>query len=283
MQRTIPVASLALALAACGGHQTGSGVDAPGRDETPITQALDAGASALQDKPPVEALNSYLDGFHFYNGRMDAQMEAHHYCSVLNEELIQCVIYDGSVREAKIMGVEYIISGELFAGLPAAEKALWHSHVHEVKSGTLVAPGLPEVAERALMEKLVGTYGKTWHTWHTDQDDALPLRVPQLMMAFTADGQADPAMIAQRDARLGIDSAARRRSRSDIPAPPVHAEADAWQRGQVYQVPDPTGQTHHPEHQQQDAETPERNADSDGNAAPSVENPDAARGARPVP
>lgn len=271
MQRTIPIATLALALSACGGHQTDSGVEAPGREETPVTQALDAGASALQDKPPIEALNAYLDGFHFYNGRMDAQMEAHHYCAVLNEELIQCVIYDGSVREAKIMGVEYIISGELFAGLPAAEKALWHSHVHEVKSGTLVAPGLPEVAERALMEKLVGTYGKTWHTWHTDQDDALPLGVPQLMMAFTADGQADPAMIAERDARVGVDSAARRESRAGIPAQPVHPEADAWQRGQVYQVPDPTGQTHHPGHQQQGAEAPGRNADSDGGAGPSAD------------
>lgn len=270
MQRNLTIATLALALSACGGHQTGSDVDAPGREETPVTQALDAGASALQDKPPIEALNAYLDGFHFYNGRMDAQMEAHHYCAVLNEELIQCVIYDGSVREAKMMGVEYIISGELFAGLPAAEQALWHSHVHEVKSGTLVAPGLPEVAERALMEKLVGTYGKTWHTWHTDQDDALPLGVPQLMMAFTADGQADPAMIAERDARLGIDSAARRESRSGIPAPRVHPEADAWQRGQVYQVPDPTGQTHHPEHQQQGVEAPGRNADSDGDAGPSA-------------
>jgi Protein of unknown function (DUF1264) len=32
------------------------------------------------------------------------------------------------------MGVEYIVSGRLFAGLPPEEKALWHSHVHEVKS-----------------------------------------------------------------------------------------------------------------------------------------------------
>src|SRR4051812_29583541 len=74
-------------------------------------------------------------------------------------------------------------------------KPLWHSHVHEVKSGQLVAPGIPEAAEHALMEKLIHTYGKTWHTWHTDLDKTLPLGVPQLMMGFTADGQADAAMI----------------------------------------------------------------------------------------
>jgi len=31
-------------------------------------------------------------------------MEAHHYCSVVNEELNQCVIFDGNGKDAKIMG-----------------------------------------------------------------------------------------------------------------------------------------------------------------------------------
>jgi len=264
MPRSLALAvALTTALAACGGGDTESGVDAPGREETPVTRALDAGAAALQDKPPIEALNAYLDGFHFYNGRMDAQMEAHHYCAVLNEDLIQCVIYDGNVRDAKIMGVEYIVSGPLFATLPEDEKALWHSHVHEVKSGTLVAPGLPEAAEHELMEKLVGTYGKTWHTWHTDQDKQLPYGVPQLMMGFTADGQADPAMVAARDQRLGIDSASKRADRSDIPAPAVDPGADAWQKGRIYQVADPTGSAHHPS-PARDADDPARNADTQG-------------------
>lgn len=283
MHRHTPAtAVLVLTLSACGGNHTESGVDSPGQDESAITRVLDAGAAVIQDKPPIEALNSYLDGFHFYNGRMDAQMEAHHYCSVLNDDLIQCVIYDGSVREAKIMGVEYIVSGELFATLPDAEKTLWHSHVHEVKSGLLVAPGLPEVAERALMEKLVGTYGKTWHTWHTDQDRELPYGAPQLMMGFTADGQVDEEMVAARDARLDVDSAGRRADRADIPAPPIDPGADAWQRGRVYQVPDSAGHAHHT----MDAPdgNPERNAESDGRlrqptreAAPVTNPPPAAR------
>ncbi|EEA3111025.1 DUF1264 domain-containing protein [Salmonella enterica] len=28
-------------------------------------------------------------------------------------------------------------------------------------------PGLPQVADKALMSKIVNTYGKTWHTWLT--------------------------------------------------------------------------------------------------------------------
>jgi hypothetical protein len=223
---------------------TTSPVTAPGAQETTKTQVLEAGAAALQNKPPIEAINAYLDGFHFYNGRMGEQMEAHHYCSILNEDVTQCVIYDGNVKEAKIMGVEYIVSAKLFATLAPEEKALWHSHVHEVKSGQLVAPGIPDIAEKELMKKLVGTYGKTWHTWHTDQGKALPLGVPQLMMGFTADGQHDAAMVAERDSRLKVDSAAKRKQREDIAAPAIDPGADAWQKGNVVQLADPTGASH---------------------------------------
>jgi hypothetical protein len=233
----------AMLLTACG-KQTQSNVQAPGAPASAKTRVLEAGAVALQNKPPVEALNAYLDGFHFYNGRPAVQMEAHHYCAILNEEVIQCVIYDGNLKDAKLMGVEYIVGEQLFRSLPDAEKVLWHSHVHEVKSGQLIAPGIPQVAEHALMKKLIGTYGKTWHTWHTDLDKQLPMGVPQLMMGFTADGQADPAMVAARDQRFGVDSAEKRKARADIPAPAIAAGANSWQQGKIFQIPDPSGAQH---------------------------------------
>ncbi|OBV38718.1 OBAP family protein [Janthinobacterium psychrotolerans] len=236
--------SLCALLAACGDQAPQSPVNAPGNAASVATRSLDAGAAVLQDKPPIDALNAYLDGFHFYSGNMKSQMEAHHYCAIVNDDVIQCVIYDGNVRDAKLMGVEYIVSGKLFQGLPPAEKTLWHSHVHEVKSGQLIAPGIPEAAEKALMQKLVGTYGKTWHTWHTDRRQQLPLGVPQLMMGFTQDGQADAAMVAARDARFKVQSADKRRQRQDIAAPAIDAGADAWQHGKVIQLQDPAGSTH---------------------------------------
>ena len=235
--------SIAL-LTACAGNNSPSNVVAPGDAKSPTTRTLDAGAAVLQSRPPVEALNAYLDGFHFYNGHPDVQMEAHHYCAILNEEVIQCVIYDGNRKDAKLMGVEYIISEQLFNTLPAQEKALWHSHVHEVKSGQLVAPGIPQVAEHALMEKLVHTYGKTWHTWHTDLHKQLPLGVPQLMMGFTADGQADAKMVAERDKRLGVDSNQKKAARADIVAPAIAPGADAWRQGTIIQIVDPTPTLH---------------------------------------
>ncbi|MDM0032284.1 OBAP family protein [Variovorax sp. J22P271] len=229
----------------CGGGNTPSNVESPGAKEKAATRALESGAALMQNKPPIEALNAYLDGFHFYSGQPQAQMEAHHYCAILNEELIQCVIYDGNMKDAKLMGVEYIVSERMFRELPTAEKSLWHSHVHEVKSGQLIAPGIPQAAEHALMQKLVGTYGKTWHTWHTDRQKELPIGVPQLMMGFTADGQASTDLVAARDKRFDIRSEDKRKSRDAIAALPVAEGADAWQAGKAVQLADPTGIEHH--------------------------------------
>ena len=222
-------------LAACGDNSPSS-VAAPGDSKTTESAALETGAHLLQRKQPLGALNAYLDGFHFVSGNMREQMEAHHYCGFLSEEVIQCALFDGNAEDAKLIGVEYIVSAELYRSLPAEEKHLWHSHVHEVRSGQLVAPGIPDTVERELMEKIAGTYGKTWHTWHTHRGEALPLGIPALMMGFTADGQANTAMVEDRDRRLDVSSAAKRADRAAIRYPDVDPDADAWQRGVVIRL-----------------------------------------------
>ena len=218
-------------LLSCGGDNTPSQVQAPGAGESAKTQALEAGADVLQDKEPLDAFNAYLDGFHFASGDMHMQMEAHHYCGHLNEDVTQCVLFDGNGKQAKLAGVEYIITKALFEKLPGDEKRLWHSHVYEVSSGQLIAPGIPDVAEHELMDKIAGTYGKTWHTWQTNVGATLPFGIPHLMMGFTADGQADERMVAERDGRFRVETATKRRERTDIDYPPVAAGADAWRNG----------------------------------------------------
>lgn len=95
------------------------------------------------------------------------------------------------------------------------------------------------------MKKLIHTYGKTWHTWHTDMNKELPLGMPQLMMGFTADGQHDEAMVRARDHRLGVHSAKKREARADIAAPSIDPGADAWQSGHTIQIEDPAGHGKH--------------------------------------
>lgn len=128
-------------LAGCGANNTPP--QTPIREKTSAKlRTTETGAAAIQSRPPVDAISTYLDGFHFYSGDKNGQMEAHHYVTVLNEDVMQAVIYDGNTKNARLMGVEYIISERLFKTLPPEEKKLWHSHQYEVKSGSLVAPWL---------------------------------------------------------------------------------------------------------------------------------------------
>ena len=166
---------------------------------------------------------------------MNRQILAEHYCSHFSDEVLQCVIYDSNKPGARLIGVEYIVSAKIFGSLPAEEKKLWHSHNYEVKSGVLTAPDMSDAAEKDLMKALIGTYGKTWHFWQIDRGDKLPLGIPQLMMAFTADGQAKASIIAERD-RLYTPSAAKKTARADIPDATLDPGADAWQKGQAVQL-----------------------------------------------
>ena len=162
----------------------------------------------------------YLNGFHVSKDDPAMQMEAHHYCNQANEDLAQCVLFDGNTRDARLMGIEYIISEKLYATLPAEERSYWHPHNYEILSGQLRMPGLPDAAEREAMKTKMNSYGKTWHTWmtgmHNREADVLPFGPPQLQWSFNRDGEAMPAMIADRDYRFGFITADARRDRQDL-------------------------------------------------------------------
>ena len=183
--------------------------------------ALEQGANLLQDVKPLKGFDVYVVGFHCPRDEPDEQMEAHHYCRVVNDDLLQCVLFDGNTREANLIGVEYIVSERLFETLPEEERAYWHPHNFEVLSGELVAPGLPDAAEKAFLKRLMNSYGKTWHTWHTGRHDGppghdLPLGDPKLMWSFNRDGECQESLKQSRNEAMGIDVAKKREQRRDL-------------------------------------------------------------------
>ena len=155
----------------------------------------------------------------------------------------QCLIYDSHLQNARLIGVEYMISGSLYRTLPPDERKLWHSHVLEVKSGMLIMPGprgVPtdvwEVAETKEMEDIVGLYGKTYHFWQVDRGDKLPLGEPKLMMSLTQKEQCPPPgfdkLVEERDEKFGVSHERKSKKREYIPEPEIHEDADSmWKKG----------------------------------------------------
>jgi hypothetical protein len=217
---SIKVAVLPCAIVAlCGcGATRDAGNKPAGAETTAKTDALKAGAKALQKDSPVDAMDVYLDGFHPMKNAPEHQMEAHHFCRQVNEDFAQCALFDGNTKNANLNGLEYIISEKLFETLPADEKQYWHPHNGEILSGQLVAPGLPEAAEKELMRTKMNTYGKTWHVWMTDRGDKLPMGPPMLAWSFNRDGEARAGLVEERDKKMGINSEDIRNKRQDLTA-----------------------------------------------------------------
>ncbi len=181
------------------------------------------GAAEPHGKSPVDECGLYLCAFHIAKKDPKFQVEAHHYCSAVSDEVHQCIIFDSVGKGARILGVEYIISDRLYRGLPDGEKKYYHPHTYEVLSGLLIAPGMAEGPEHELMGKLVTTWGKTWHTW-PDPKTALPMGEPLLMWSHTGDGQIDSKLLAERDRKLHVSTQMIRRRRADLgPVPQIDA------------------------------------------------------------
>ncbi|MAM88805.1 MAG: outer membrane or secreted lipoprotein [unclassified Hahellaceae] len=220
VRKSVVLGSLVTALAGCTGFaETKPAVEPEGREESTKTNVLEAGAAALQPDDPLEPMNVYLVGFHPMKDDPSHQMEAHHFCTQVNEDFAQCVLFDGNTRDANLNGIEYIISEHLFEQLPEPEKQYWHPHNGEILSGQLVAPNLPVQADHELMKSKMNSYGKTWHTWETARgasDKSLPLGEPMLAWSFNRQGEAKADLVKSRDKRMNIDTEARRKAREDL-------------------------------------------------------------------
>lgn len=205
------------------------------------TTLLTTGASLVQNFAPVKQVCAHLNAFHVYASDPTRSVEANHYCSHLNEDVRQCLLYDSADANARLIGVEYMVSPKVFETLPDDEKRLWHSHVYEVKSGMLIMPKpntvpdlLWEKAETKEMETVIGWYGKIYHLWQVDRGDKLPLGEPQLMVSFTDDSQVPMEKLKERNERYHIDQKHKAEIRKHLVDPEIHPAADKiWKKKEL--------------------------------------------------
>ncbi|BAB56043.1 lipoprotein-like [Oryza sativa Japonica Group] len=213
----------------------GSGGNAPpGRPTTVDSMLLDKGAAMLQALRPVKHIKQHVCTFALYAHDPRRQVETHHFVSRLNQDVLQCAVYDADDKHARLIGVEYIVSRKIFDSLPAEEQRLWHSHAHEIKAGLWVSPHVPGMLEKAELEKMAGTFGKFWCTWQVDRGDRLPLGAPALMVSPQDDPAADvrPDLVRNRDDKYRYSTTELRAARADVavPAEPRPGQADYWLR-----------------------------------------------------
>jgi hypothetical protein len=137
-------------------------------DAKPVHAQWVAGGKA----PIQELLHCPLAfaGVHLLKELPEQSRVAYHFCKEVNGDLNQCVLYDGTGPDAKLIGVEYLVSDAVYQKMPAEEKAFWHDHKYEVDAGYLKSLTQTGDEEKQALAKVRTLWGKVYHTWASGSD-----------------------------------------------------------------------------------------------------------------
>lgn len=199
----IPVA-LACAASAAGGAFYGAGGLRP---RAAIAQAHPDAPSPGAKAPIREVLHCPLAfaGVHLLKEMPEWSQVAYHFCKPVNADLNQCVLYDGTGPDARLIGIEYLVSDAVYRKMPAEEKVYWHDHKHEVDAGLLKSLTQTGDEEKATLAAVRPLWGKVYHTWASGRD--YPRGPARLYWSVTGE---EPFLLPP-DAKLPPELAARHR------------------------------------------------------------------------
>ena len=217
------IVGTALSSAAGGGNTGPQGAreTAPGAEQSAKTSMLETGANLLQSKAPISKLSMYLNGFHVAKGDPKMQMEAHHYCNQVNEDFAQCVLFDGNTDDARMMGIQYIVSeNSLRCNARGGKSAMASAQLRNPLRSTPHAgttgccrEGSAQGEDEQLRKNVA--YLDDGHAQRT-----LQMRChsgpPHLQWSLNRDGEDAPGMVAARDKRMDMDTARTRHDRADL-------------------------------------------------------------------
>jgi hypothetical protein len=127
------------------GHGSGEGIKAPLENHLHCPLAF-VGVHLQKDKPQ-NAVNAY------------------HFCAKLNDELTQCILYDGKGPKARLIGIEYLVPEHVYEAMPDEEKKYWHHHRYEIDDQLLKSLTQSGDEEKATLAVVRTLYGKIFHTW----------------------------------------------------------------------------------------------------------------------
>lgn len=128
---------------------------------------------------PSDGWSLHIDARKHFSNDFDKDPIAHHYCKTVSGGLTECQLYDGDGPDALLVGVETIISKEMYSELPAEEKNLWHYHKEEIGKVEATLPDLSPEEAAKVVESIQETYGKIFILWNP-QESAIPVGQPHV-------------------------------------------------------------------------------------------------------
>lgn len=76
----------------------------PGTPETLGSKLVDIDAQMLQSLKPVRQMNMHACTFALYGHDLSRQIETHHFIQRVNQDFLQCAVYDSDKPSARLIG-----------------------------------------------------------------------------------------------------------------------------------------------------------------------------------
>lgn len=98
----------------------------------------------------------------------------HHYCKGISEQILQCLLFESTDPNAKLVAIEYFVAKDLSRkDIPLI---MWHRHYHdhkvEIETGRVQVLDMPEDKAKEVAAVAAKTDGIIFHLWQ--KSDSIP-------------------------------------------------------------------------------------------------------------
>ena len=122
-----------------------------------------------EDKNPLSGYTIHVTAPHVMDGEVMGPF--HHYCKPINDDIIQCILFESTEPNARMTEVEYMVSKKLAQSVLTkwSHAQNWHDHKQEIDTGRVVVvnPSDPK-EQKGLVDHVSDTDGIIFHLWPKD-------------------------------------------------------------------------------------------------------------------
>ncbi|UCD10921.1 MAG: DUF1264 domain-containing protein [Nitrospinaceae bacterium] len=95
----------------------------------------------------------------------------HHYCKGINDQILQCLLFESTDPKAPLVAIEYFVSKDLSRKLPRIQwHRFFHDHKIEIATGRVQVLDVPADQAKAIADAAAKTDGVIYHLWQEGQE-----------------------------------------------------------------------------------------------------------------
>lgn len=132
--------------------------------------------SGAESTSPHKGFDLHVDAKHYVK---DTRVAVHHWCKTIHEKLIECTLFDSDDKNAHLIGIETIVTNDIWNTFTEQQKKEWHDHAVEIFEAEATLPDTPKTEADQIVEFLKGTHGRVTYIWNFP-DDEWPVTRPFL-------------------------------------------------------------------------------------------------------